>query len=325
MADFDDIDALLSSSLKKRGRTGELRRCRRRHPFAGGGRRCRCLGRGCDRSGMGRGRGGGILTIVAPPRPHRRGRRASAATLGRLGVLSAAGRRSTAPCPRLVRHRGHAPVSGCPDGPRRRPDAANTRVSPSPATRTATGSACATPPTWSRRALVRAARDIAIDEGAVDPATLPVGDACPEPEVMIVTPTRSRPTSRPGADRRPRPEPEPAAGRHHAAGREAGQRGHRAASTAPGRPRTATSTSDIVVTIADNVGVTNITATQSHPVRRSPRSAQSGTSYTYRFTAGVYSYPSPDLNVTVTSTAKDAAGNTASNNKTITIYNTCLI
>lgn len=83
--------------------------------------------------------------------------------------------------------------------------------------------------------------------------------------------------------------------------------------------------SDIVVTMADNVGIASVSASQSHPGSSITQIAQNGQNYTFRFVAGVYSYPSPDLNVTVTFTAKDAAGNTASNTKSITIYNTCLI
>jgi hypothetical protein len=83
--------------------------------------------------------------------------------------------------------------------------------------------------------------------------------------------------------------------------------------------------SDIVVAIADNVGIASVSASQSHPGSSITQIGQNGQNYTFRFVAGLYSYPMPDLNVTVTFTAKDAAGNTASNTKNITIYNTCLI
>jgi hypothetical protein len=83
--------------------------------------------------------------------------------------------------------------------------------------------------------------------------------------------------------------------------------------------------SDIVVTISDNVGIASVSASQNHPGSSITQIGQNGQNYTFRFTAGVYAYPLPDLPVTVTFTAKDAAGNTASNTKSITIYNTCLI
>ncbi|CAN5283293.1 hypothetical protein BH11ACT3_BH11ACT3_18600 [soil metagenome] len=166
--------------------------------------------------------------------------------------------------------------------------------------------------------------DIVADAGGIDPATLPVV-ACQVPTFEVVQPeptatpeptTTAPPTQPSNPPQTPADTTKPTVKPGNWS-----QPGVYGTGSAPYCAEYA----DIVVSVADNVGVTSVTATQSHAGSSIAQVGASGGNYTFRFTAGVYSYPSPDLPVTVTFTAKDAAGNSTSASKSITIYNTCLI
>jgi hypothetical protein len=86
-----------------------------------------------------------------------------------------------------------------------------------------------------------------------------------------------------------------------------------------------TTFSDIVVSAADNVGVVSVTAATSKSGTTAALLSSGGGNYTFRFTSGPYGYPNPDVVVTVTFTAKDAAGNSANTARPLTLRNTCLI
>ncbi|MEO8261401.1 MAG: hypothetical protein ABI566_02430 [Pseudolysinimonas sp.] len=315
MADFDDIDALLSSSLKKAAEpansAGVADAIRSR--VAGGDAGTTVAG--ATAPGWG---GGGALgwlpwigAIIAVG--------AVGATLGVLGVFGQPTETVRADDSALVNSslRAEAPFAACPGGEpigtlpagarvlavERDDDSANVGVR-DPYDVTAT--------LWLAAALVSS------DEGQPQISSLPVGEPCPEIVIENETPSPqptpttepTKPPNAPGDTTPPTVKP--------GAWSQAGVYG-------TGSAPYCNEFADIVVSVADNVGVTSVTAAQSHAGSSITQIGVSGGNYTFRFTAGVYSYPSPDLPVTVTFTAKDAANNAASANKTITIYNTCLI
>ena len=83
------------------------------------------------------------------------------------------------------------------------------------------------------------------------------------------------------------------------------------------------SSASIVITASDNVGVTNVSATTTHPGATVTMTGHSGTTYTFKFQMPADD-PYPATTATVHFTARDAAGNTRSVDATIPV-SYCLI
>jgi len=81
----------------------------------------------------------------------------------------------------------------------------------------------------------------------------------------------------------------------------------------------------LTVTASDNVGVTSVSASSNFGASTVTQTGHSGSSYTYKIVAN-YDNGSSHTSVTVTFTAHDSAGNTASVAKTVTVNSsgTCL-
>lgn len=152
------------------------------------------------------------------------------------------------------------------------------------------------------------------------PTVSPTPSASPTPtRTPTATPTPT-PTPTPTEEEEPPPPPPPARDTTAptiSAGQWSSGGVYNAGST-PCSPTYA----DIVVVASDETQLSNVTATTSQANTSAQLLGFSGSEYTFRFSG---TNPSTsDLPVTVTFTATDAAGNSASTSRGITIYGICI-
>jgi hypothetical protein len=320
VADFDDIDALLSGSLKSAAEpansagVADLIRSRVAAGDAG------TTVAGSTAPGWGGG-ASGILTIVAPLALIVIAG-VTGGALGASGIVGAPPAPADGTVPAYVITPDQAPAYLCPDGPRAGELTANTRVFA--VARDDDGEWLGVrDPADRNRVLWFVADDIAIDAGAVDPATLPVM-GCPEPEVTIVEPEPTpepteEPTDEPDDDTPP-PPPTP------------GDTTPPSIKVGSWNPESlvglqfgyCNNTSQITVNAADNVGIANVTGVSNRPASPVTLVSSGGGTWVFKITGGNYTSNTPTT-ITVTFTATDTSGLTATGSRSIPIYNSCLI
>jgi hypothetical protein len=295
VADFDDIDALLSSSLKSAAEpansAGVADAIRSR--VAAGDAGTSVAGSTAPAWGGGT---GGILTIVAPIALIV----VAGVVGGSLGASGIAGSPAGPPdgtVPAYVMTPDHATAYLCPGGPVSGDLIANTRVLA--VARNAEGGWLGVrDPADRTRVLWFEQADVVLDQGSPDPASLPVL-GCPEPEVTIVEPEpdpepTAQPTDEPDDDTPPPPSD----------------------TTAPALSKLSANPTLIIngqatqlsVSASDDVGVTAVQLTWTVPGNNgsAPMTFSNGQ---WRF-----SYSDNDLNdgfgnITFVARAADAAGN----------------
>jgi hypothetical protein len=293
VADFDDIDALLSSSLKSAAEpansagVADLIRSRVAAGDAG------TSVAGSVAPGWGGG-ASGILTIVAPIALIV-GAGVAGGALGASGIVGAPEAPRSGDVPAYVTTEQVAPAYVCPGGPEIGRLPAGTRVLA--VARDADGAYLGVRnPSDVNATLWFSTADVDLDEGGVDPATLPVL-GCPEVTVTVVTPT---PTPEPTQE----PTPEPTKPPGDTTPPAINQYGANPTTiNSGGCSLNSTVISAYVVT--DNVGVTSVSATWTSAGGGSASLNPTGQSWSFTYTAVTGYHGS----VVITLVARDAAGN----------------
>jgi hypothetical protein len=254
------------------------------------------------------GSAGGVMTIVAPMALIVVAGIAGGA-LGASGLLGLTPATSTGDIPTYVISPDTAPIYSCPGGPLIGAISANTRVLA--VARDAEGAFLgARNPDDLTSTIWFATGDLILDAESPDPASLPI-EECPEVTVTEVTPT---PTPTPTQE--PTDEPQPPSDTI-APKIGGGQWNPGAVLGAEALPY-CSNTADITFSATDEVGVVSVTGVTSRPGSSVAQIGHSGNNWTFRFTGGNYA-SGPDIQVQVTFTAKDAAGNSSNLVRPITL------
>jgi hypothetical protein len=295
VADFDDIDALLSSSLKSAAEpansagVADLIRSRVAAGDAG------TSVAGSVAPGWGGG-ASGFLTIAAPIALIVVAG-VVGGSLGASGVFGASGSASGGEVPSYVIAPDTAPIYSCPGGPQIGSIPANTRVLAVARDEDATFLGARNPDDLATTIWFTSG-DLVLDEGGQDIDALPV-ESCPEVTVTEVTPT---PTPEPTSEPEETDEPEPPT----------------PSDTTPpvvtkmsANPLMVVNgqSSTISVTASDDVGVTGVTLSWSGPNGLTGSAPMALSSGVWRYTRSHQSFSNGFGYWTFTARASDAAGN----------------
>lgn len=299
MADFENLDALLSASLKSAAEpansagVADLIRSRVAAGDAG------TSVAGSTAPGWGGG-ASGMLTIAAPIALIVVAG-VVGGTLGATGALGTSGGPSGGEVPSYVIAPDTAPVYSCPGGPQIGTIRANTRVLAVARDEQGAFLAARNPDDLSTTIWFTAG-DLVLDDAGPDVAALPV-EACPEVTVTQVTPT---PTPEPTSEPEPTTDPEPPAPPADTVAPVVTKMSASPTLVINGQPST------ISLTAGDDVGVVGVTLSWSGPNGITGSAPMSLTSGTWRYTWSYDSFSNGFGNWTFTARAKDAAGNLSS-------------
>ena len=296
MADFDDIDALLSNSLKSAAEpansAGVADAIRSRVAAGDAGTSVA----GSTAPGWGGGTAFGILPwlgliVVAG---------IVGGVVGVTGVVGAPAGPVDDAVPAYVLVPDTAVAYVCPGGPEAGALPAGTRVLAVQRSEDS-GYLGVRNPNDLRQTLWFAARDVVVDQDAAEIAVLPVG-ACPEVTVTVVTPTPTpEPTQEPEPEETNNPQPPP----------PPSDTTPPIATKMSANPSTVYNgqASQISISASDNVGVTGVALSWAGPNGITGSAPMSLSSGTWRYTWSYANLSNGFGNWTFTARASDAAGN----------------
>lgn len=237
-------------------------------------------------------------------------------SLGASGVFGASGSSSGGEVPSYVIAPDTAPIYSCPGGPQIGSIPANTRVLAVARDEDAAFLGARNPDDLAATIWFTAG-DLVLDDSGPAIDALPV-ESCPEVTVTEVTPT---PTPEPTVEPEETDEPEPPSDTTPPSIKVGNWNPDSLVGIEFGY---CSNVAQISVNAADNVGIASVTASSSRPSSPVTLVSSGGGTWVFKITGGSYTSATP-TNITVTFTATDTSGLTASGSRVIPIYRDCLI